>query len=138
MMRVMWPRRLILGFAAVLYAASLFMPAGVWFQDPDRGFEYLLFGWMGLFAGVFCWLANPCALITILLIAAKKYKLAVGFSVIAVLFAGSTLIYSAARFHIAFDAGGTFGTPAIGFYLWLTSLILLSIGTFLYNWKSNP
>ncbi len=88
----------------------------------------LLIGWMGVFFGVFAWLANPLLVLSWLLCLRGKQGAALIVSIAAVLFAlsfllHSTIIASEAPTYRAVTGYG------VGYWLWLASMLIMAAGT---------
>lgn len=117
-----------LGFSAVMYLLCLFLPAvEIGKYGWYAGIDLASVGWFGLADGHFSWLANPLAVIALLLAVKHKRRYALYLAVLALLLACSFMIYdtmvwseSGARSAILH-----YGT---GYYFWIASLVGLVIG----------
>jgi hypothetical protein len=121
--------KILIVVPAVLYLASLVLPAASAFETPThphevvRGFWLLAVGWLGIFGGQVAWLANPFGLVATLLLVAARGSLAIVFSLIA-------LLLSLLAFLWRVDLGWEQPIPGrldIGAYLWMASFAALLI-----------
>ena len=119
------PGQIAIATSIVLFAASLKMPAFL-FQshEPVKGFTLLVFGWLGIMTGDFLpWLANPAYALALTLIFLSWYRSALVVSGIALILALLSLLTREWMFD---EGGGTFIVGhGLGFYLWLTAILLL-------------
>ena len=89
----------------------------------------LLMGWMGMFAGVWGWFANPLFLLGLLFGALGKRVPAMVFGALAVLVA--LTVFGSVGKELPGDEGGVTKTAIVGLmpgaYLWLLGVILLPV-----------
>ncbi len=129
----------IIGVSCALYVASLFQPAFICIKESALGYQILMFGWLGVFALDPRWFANFAFFYVIYChyakINSKKTNTTLGeLSVIFMVIVGATTLF-------IFNPLGCPGldTPTavkgldIGGYLWVASLLFLSISTILYG-----
>lgn len=136
----------------VFYVASLGLPC--FDPEDDPGIALLLFGPLGLIAGEFAWLANPCYFFAILSLMAtysrgiqstSPAKLAVLSAILASLGVLLALLF-------AFQESTYYGNHSvglkseirkllIGYWFWLTSMTLLVVAALarcLVLWRNPP
>ena len=96
-----------------------------------KGYEVLLLGWQGIFAGNFAWTANVFLLASALLLLTSHARAAAICAGIALLFALQTLLLLGAR--VIADEGGvthmTMSRLYVGFYLWIASIAVMLVGS---------
>jgi len=115
----------MLAVIAVLWAASLALPAVAAGGRTFDGFELLLRGWEGLSRGVPAWIANPLFVAALAAAAVKRDTAAAVLAALAVaLGATSFMTEDLLRRGTAF-------VPSIelrvGFYVWLAALLALCL-----------
>jgi hypothetical protein len=102
-------------------------------------FDYFLMGSTAIMGGAikewFVWLANPLSLLTIILLAANN-RLAIITSLIALFLAGS---FRSWKEILGAESGSMAKIISfeLGYYLWILSIAILSIGTFIHFLKKN-
>lgn len=117
-----------------MFVASLFLPAYLGSEGSKDvyGWTAFLFGGFGLLGSFTVgWLANPLALVTLLLIRSKQVTvaiLAIIFACLSVLIS-LTSVYSQNTDLFPLDAGIPAGNLGLGFYIWVSSLIALLLAT---------
>jgi len=107
--------------------ASVYSEGFNLYYEDWTGITILKMGWLGIFDGTIGWYANPLLLISIILMHYKPKKSFI-MSVVALLIALSSLMYTttfldekfAPRANVSFQ---------IGFFIWLSSYIVLVICT---------
>ncbi|NHV32256.1 hypothetical protein [Burkholderia sp. D-99] len=121
----------LLAISVVLYLVAMFTaPFRTGAPDPHPwadGWQVLLTGWMGVFFGIFAWLANPLALAAWWLIVKRLRAQAVALAVLALLFGLSFLT----QHRIVVNEGGgvePVHLDAIGYWCWLASFGVAVIG----------
>lgn len=91
------------------------------------GYQILLLGWFGLFAGIFAWLGNPLFVKTLLLIRTKRYQEALYIAIAS--FAVGLTAFMVHR--VPRNEGGVndyiVDHLGIGYYVWLASFIALAV-----------
>jgi hypothetical protein len=114
-------RLLFAGFMAIL-------AAGIGF-----GIHTLAIGWLGIFAGVFAWYANPLWALGLICSAFRKRIPAMIFGVLALPIA--LTVFTDIGRQIPADEGNATKTAIVrllpGAYLWLASLVALPFAAFL-------
>lgn len=122
-----WPVKLGLFASILLYSVCLAFPAySVEGPEGPRVVHSLLelaIGWLGIFYGIFDWLANPLLLLTWILLALRHYKRAVAAAFASTIFAA----FFFARTTIVISEAPTYGrilSYHTGYWLWLASSIL--------------
>lgn len=91
------------------------------------GWQVLLTGWMGVFFGIYAWLANPLVFAAWLLMTKRLRAQAVVLAVLALLFGSSFL----SQHQIVVNEGGgvePVHLDAIGYWCWLASFGAALIG----------
>ncbi|WP_176042717.1 hypothetical protein [Burkholderia stabilis] len=117
--------------ARALLAASLLLYLVAMFTAPFRtgapqphpwadGWQVLLTGWMGVFAGIYAWLANPLVLAAWLLTVKRHRTQAVVLAVLALLVGASFLTQHRILVNEAGDVEPVH-LDAIGYWCWLAS-----------------
>ena len=111
----------IAAYSASLFLNALLEPSG---QDHVPGWGALAFGVAGVFSGNFAWFANPLFLSSLLALQVSGVRRALQLSM-----AASAI---ACQSFVGFNGGGFFPTYSrnqleFGFYVWLASLIALTI-----------
>jgi hypothetical protein len=133
MQNVRW---LVIGCSLAVFFASLFFPALLFADhEPQSGATLLAWGWWGLLTFDFAWFANPAYLAAMLALALRFHRAARILSAIAVALA--CLSFTTTEWW--FNEGNA--TPVLGlgpaFYLWLLSLGILLVGSFLVRLPSS-
>ena len=125
-------RILVLIGSVLLFLASLtqdgYYLAGDNPESWSASWLLLLIGWMGLYVGVFAWLANPLLVLSWMLCLRGKHGAALIVSTAAVLFALSFLLHST----IVADEAPTYKAVTgygVGYWLWLASMLIMAAGT---------
>jgi hypothetical protein len=92
---------------------------------------------MGIFYGVFAWLANPLLLLSWILCLRGELRAALIISAAAVLFALSFLLHSTivASEAPTYRAVTGYG---VGYWLWLASMLIMAAGTLRLYLASRP
>lgn len=127
-------KKILLVATLILFVASLFFPAyfGSEGTKDVSGWTAFLFGGFGLLGSFTVgWLANPLALVTVLLMRNKQATvaiLAIVFAFLTVLIS-LTSIYSQNTDLFPLDAGIHVGSLGLGFYIWVSSLVALLLAT---------
>ena len=128
----MTPRTLVLVGSVLLFLASLtqdaYYLAGDDPESSSASWLLLLVGWMGLFYGVFAWVANPLLVLSWILCLMGELRAASIVSAAAVLFALSFLLHSTivASEAPTYKAVTGYG---VGYWLWLASMLIMAAGT---------
>ena len=112
----------------VLYAGALAFPGFhvIHGDEPSKqwiqGFWLLAFGPFAVPQGIFVWLANPLLFAAWVLFARRTFGTSVALSAAALAFALTFHLHQGSSFH---DGSGTntFGRAALGYWLWITSLL---------------
>jgi hypothetical protein len=117
---------LVLAIVAVLYAASLLMPALRVAGGPVmNGAELLVRGWEGITRGVLAWYANPAFAVAFALTWLRRDRAAAAVSALALLLAATT---AAVEATLALQMSRV---PALvllpGFYVWLAAVVVLFV-----------
>ena len=118
-----------------LFALACCLPAVHMAKDNGIGFgiHTLAIGWLGIFAGVFAWYANPLWALGIICSAFRKRIPAMIFGVLALPIA--LTVFNDIGRQIPADEGNATKTAIVrllpGAYLWLASLVALPIAAFL-------
>ena len=134
-------RTLVLIGSVLVFLASLTQDAYYLAGDnPDAwatSWGVLLVGWMGIFYGVFAWLANPLLLLSWILCLRGELRAALIISAAAVLFALSFLLHSTivASEAPTYRAVTGYG---VGYWLWLASMLIMAAGTLRLYLASRP
>jgi hypothetical protein len=110
---------------AVLWAASLALPALAAGGRSFTGFELLLEGWQGVPRGVYAWFANPLFIFAIACALLGRDRVAAAASAVAALLGGtSVFVESILRERMT-------SVPDIdmrvGFYIWMVALAALCL-----------
>lgn len=104
------------------------------------GYSILLQGWIAVLVGQIAWLANPAWLASMAFFIFRRWTLSLIFSALSLIFAaGSFLIYRS-EIVVLPDTPGRrleLGSLRIGFYVWLTSLIVIGAGAFYEKMINN-
>lgn len=102
-------------------------------NEVNFGIHTVAFGWLGVFAGVMGWYANPLWGIGVLFSALRKRIPAIMFGVLAIPVA--LTVFNDIGRQLPADEGNVTKTAIVrllpGAYLWLISLISLPIAAFL-------
>lgn len=125
-------RGVFVGISLALFLISLVLHC-FYIDRPDPaawapGIALLLVGWLGMFDGIFAWLANPLLLLAWTAIWFPRLRFAsFACALLALLFALSFLLHD----DIMADEGG--GRAAIteyswGYWIWLSSISTMVIG----------
>ena len=88
--------------------------------SPDYGWQILLFGWAGIFLGMFAWYSNVLLLVSI---ARKDYK----FSIFAFLLGLQAFYFSIKPLDEAGVKNYYVDHLGFGYYLWLAAMISFAI-----------
>ncbi len=120
---------ILLSLCSLIYIASLCFPV---FDPAEGDATYilgviaLLFGW-----GNYPWFANPLLVVAYVFLFKRRYEAALILSGLGFVLGLSTLLID----EIPRDGSGRMTTVdgyGLAFYLWMASLLLTFIGTFLY------
>jgi hypothetical protein len=117
-----WPITLAI---ALLWAASLVLPALTAGGRSFTGFELLLDGWQGATRGVYAWFANPMFVIALACALLGRDVLAAVSSALAALLGASSLFVEALlgeRMTSVPDID-----MRVGFYVWMVALATLCL-----------
>ena len=123
-------KRILLVVALILFIVSLFFPAYLGLEGGKdvSGWTAFLFGGFGLLGSFTVgWLANPLALVTLLLMRSKQVTvaiLAIVFALLTVVIS-LTSVYSQNTDLFPLDAGIHVGSLGLGFYIWVSGLVVL-------------
>ena len=124
-------RTLVLIGSVLLFLASLTQPAYYLAGDNPESWSaswgLLLIGWMGVFYGVFAWVANPLLLLSWFLCLRGELRAAWIASTAAALLALSFLLHST----IVADEVPTYKAVTgygAGYWLWLASMLIMAAG----------
>jgi hypothetical protein len=122
---------LVVVASALLFLASLTQNAYHLAGDNPEAWSaswgLLLIGWMGIYFGVFAWLANPLLVLSWMLCVRGKHGAALIVSTAAVLFALSFLLHRT----IVADEAPTYKAVTgygLGYWLWLASMLIMAAG----------
>lgn len=129
-----------LWISVVLYVMCLTQD-GYYIDGPDPtawspAYGLLISGWLGLFVGVFAWLANPLLFASWFLLAISKHRAAFLVSLGAFLFAMSFLLHS----EVISSTKPTYSKIigyGIGYWLWIASVLILVVGAGVLTFRSN-
>lgn len=117
---------------ACIYVVSLILPVA---YDTSQNMEWygwniLLMGWTGIFAGFWGWVANPLLLWSLSSIALEKYGQALAVALAASVVGLQTLLFFASQPVYIPDNTYLVG-PRIGYYVWQGALIITAVYCFL-------
>jgi hypothetical protein len=123
----------LLGLSFVLFVLSLFNEC-YFFEHPGgknsaSGLLLLFIGWLGVFRGIFAWLANPLILVGWFLLVGRLPRAAAVCAFAATACAGSFLLYKT----ILTDEAGNHSKITgygLGYWLWLASAVALLAASF--------
>jgi hypothetical protein len=127
-------RFVIITLSLAVFGLSLAFPA-ICFDTSDGkypGSLCLMIGWLAILEGMPMWLANPLLLLCLIFLGFKQYGIAFGLGLPAV----SLALYSLSIKAMACDDQGVmipvtgFGA---GFYLWLLSMVIPTVGSFILS-----
>ncbi len=127
----------ILLFSGVLFLASLTQPAFYLDQENYDAWadskSLVLLGWMGMLTGGWengVWWANPLYFLSLVLLATSKREATLTSTAAALL----ALLFSTFDTIVANENGGRVKVSSLelGYWLWLTSLLVLAIGSYGY------
>jgi hypothetical protein len=124
-----WSRRSAVSVTALLYLGSLFLPAIGSGASATSGWTLLKDGWMGVILVMSpAWLANPAYLAALVGFRQGAYSFSYKTSLVA---AGLALCsFFPNNFFDDAVAVTPFADLSIGFYVWLVSMLLLSLESF--------
>ncbi|UXU85869.1 hypothetical protein [Burkholderia sp. S-53] len=121
----------LLALSVLFYLVAMFTaPFRTGAPDPHPwadGWQVLLTGWMGVFFGIFAWLANPLVFAAWWLTVKRLRAHAVALAALALLFGLSFLT----QHQIVVNEGGgvePVHLDAIGYWCWLASFGMAAIG----------
>lgn len=100
----------------------------------NYGFGILVMGFLGVFVGVFAWFANPLMLLALVLAMFKKRIAAMILSVSSIAIGLQSYMLEAVPFNESSTDSGNLNLVdhlGPGFYLWMGSLVTLSVYCFL-------
>lgn len=126
-------RLAFVGISLVLYILACVLPALVFIgpngQQNMDGFSALVIGWAAPLFGQFAWYANPLLLLSIIGLM-RGWRITILLVALSLLLAADTFMLYSQR--VPADESGsnymTFQYPAIGFYLWIASMVVIGIG----------
>lgn len=131
-------RRAVAMCSGAAFAVSLALPVFTFgaAHEPVRGLSVLVWGWWGFLLGEVAWLANP-------LFAFALWKFMAGSRLTARIASTATLAVGITSFHAKewmFNEGGGTAIAAhgLGFYLWLLSLLVLAVGSWMIPDNQRP
>lgn len=108
-------------------------------QNIWWGWQALILGWLGMLGGDFAWLANVFFLSALICLGFGRWRTAMVFAVVALVFAADTLRLTAAG--VPSDEGGTgklvLHQVLIGCYLWAGSMVVTAGGAVFGWWSSR-
>lgn len=120
-----------------LYFYSLILPGFMQTNEVGQvitstGVQVLMMGWLGIFAGVFCWYGYALGLVSFFLLHIKSFKWAFILSVVGLIMGLQAIYLQETNAQINFlDSYNTWdrgmGQLASGYYLWLLALGLLVV-----------
>jgi hypothetical protein len=102
--------------------------------ERESGYKILLMGFLGVFVGVFAWFANPLMVLALLLSKFKKRMAAMIVSAFAIALGLQSYALKAVPFNESSMEPRNLNFVdhlGYGFYLWIGSLVLLSVYCFL-------
>ena len=122
-----WYIRATVATCVVLFVVACVTPASTiatWgpFDGPTLGLTHLLVGWLPDPNCIVHWLANPIGLTAVVYFTKRRFRLAAGLSLLALLFALTTLF---SAMHEGFY---------VGFYLWLACPMILGVSAAFAGW----
>lgn len=121
-----------LSISGALYLVCLTQD-GYYIDGPDPeawapAYGLLIAGWLGMFAGVFAWLANPLLFASWYLLTRSRHGAAFFVSSGALLFATSFLLQP----EVISSTKPTYSQITgygVGYWLWITSVLVVMVGT---------
>jgi hypothetical protein len=123
----------LLALSCVLFVLSLFNECYFFDRAGEKksgsGLLLLLIGWLGVFQGIFAWLANPFLLVGWFLLVGRLPRAAAVCAFAATVCAGSFLLYKT----ILTDEAGNHSKITgygMGYWLWLASAVALLAASF--------
>lgn len=130
----------VLCVSVALFAACLTQD-GYYIEGPNPrawspAWGLFLFGWIGVFFGVFAWLANPLLLASWYLLHKHRYRSSLYIASIALLLAGTFLLHS----HVVSSEAPTYSKITgygVGYWLWISSALVLFGGTCVLTFRPN-
>jgi len=126
----------VVALSLIAFTVSLFLPGVISAEGVTKGYVLLLVGGLGIFQGIFCWLANPLYVVTLLCLQNKNNAGAFLSSVTALLLALLALHYEGSYVSY-FDSTGPFGTLGTGFYVWVGAIAILLVVSLVNVWTSK-
>lgn len=135
--RMLILRLIVAALIGAVYISSVFLPVFLFeestmsgFHNPVYGIEVLILGGFGLLAGTFGWFANPLFWLGLVLFACRQFWASAGIGLAAILLALTSLLAKTWWFNEGM------GTPiagfGIGFYVWFSSITLLTIASLIF------
>jgi hypothetical protein len=121
--------------SAVLFVVACALPAVVTYNTGNRetesmwGVTMLFVGWLGAFANLWGWFANPLLLLSLPLLGVGWYRAAFWAGIASVIVGLSTLSWYV--HSIPADEGGSasrqleLSYPTLGFFCWMGSLVMV-------------
>jgi len=105
-----------------------------------QGFQVLLMGWLGVFAGQLAWFANPLFATGLLLLSLRRRTAALVCGTVAVLVAGDTFVLFSQQLPANEGDVGKLILQHLkaGFYLWAAALVLLPLGALILRQRTEP
>ena len=124
-----------------LYLLACSLPALDMRKDgPSAGALILMAGWLGIFAGVFAWYANPLWALGVIFAALRKRTPAIVFGVLALPLAAT--VFSDLGRELPGDEGNATKTAIVrllpGAYVWFLSLLSLPVAAAFRTPKAAP
>jgi hypothetical protein len=132
--------RLFIWFFILLWTISLALPGVIkngGSQISEPGFIFLMIGWGGLIQGIFSWYANPLAFIAVRALFSNNFQKAVVCSLLSIPLALQALLFQGEQIGYI-DSTGPFGVLSYGYYLWVLSLVYLSVLCLVGFVKNQP
>jgi hypothetical protein len=125
--------KIIIGALIVLYVISIILPYGSGSHEDSfigGGLVVLLIGWLGLFAGVFSWYANPFWFNALSSFKKGDYKSSMTLSCIALVLGSQVFFMFLGKKPMNFGDAGRVVIPGAGYYLWMFVILV----TFFLSW----
>lgn len=97
------------------------------------GYSILLQGWMAVLVGQVAWLANPAWLASMGFFIFRRWTLSLAFAALSLIFAAGSFLINRKSIVVLPDTPGRnleLSSLRIGFYVWLTSLVIIGAGAF--------
>lgn len=105
-----------------------------------QGFQVLLMGWLGAFAGQLAWFANPLFATGLILLSLHRRTAALVCGTLAMLVACDTLVLFSQQLPANEGDVGKLLLQHLkaGFYLWAAALVLLPLGALILRQRTEP